>query len=51
MYAVRNSDISDNRLSDKNTLEVKSLDTQLVVICNTFNYEPKISTEPQNADF
>ena len=38
-------------LSDENTLEVKNFDTQLVFICNTFNYKPKISTKPQNVDF
>ena len=38
-------------LSDKNTLEVKNFDTQLVFICNTFNYKRKIQTKPQNADF
>ena len=40
-------------LSDVNTLEMKNLDTHLVFIfiCNTFNYKPKISTKPQNADF
>ena len=38
-------------LSNKNTLEVKKFDTQLVFICNTFNYKSKISTKPQNADF
>ena len=38
-------------LSDKNILEVKNFDTHLVFICKTFNYKPKISTKPQNADF
>ena len=38
-------------LSDVNTLEMKHFDTYLVFICNTFNYKPKISTKPQNADF
>ena len=38
-------------LSDKNTLEVKNFDTQLVFICNTFNKKPNISMKPQNADF
>ena len=36
-------------LSDVNTLEMKNFDTQLVFICNTFNYKPKVSTKPQNA--
>ena len=38
-------------LSDVKTLEMKTFDTHLVFICNTFNYKPKISTKPQNADF
>ena len=40
-------------LSDVDTLKVKMKhsDTYLVFICNTFNYKPKISTKPQNADF
>ena len=51
MYAVRNLDISDTGLFDVNTLQMKHFDAHLVVICNTFNYKPKISTKPQNADF
>ena len=47
MHAVKNLDISD---TEKNTLEVKNFNTQLVFIYNTFNYKPKISTKPQNAD-
>ena len=38
-------------LSDLNTFEMKNFDTHLVFICNTFNYKPKISMKPQNADF
>ena len=38
-------------LSDVNTLEMKNFDKHLVFICKTFNYKPKISTKPQNADF
>ena len=51
MYTARNLDISDTGCPIKNTLEVKNFDTQLVFICNTFNYKPKLSTKPQNADF
>ena len=38
-------------LSNVNTLKMKNFDTHLVVICNTFNYKPKSSTKPQDADF
>ena len=38
-------------LSDVNTLEMKNFDTRLVFICKSFNYKPKISMKPQNADF
>ena len=38
-------------LSDVNTLEMKNFDTHLVFIWNTFNYKPKISMKPQNAEF
>ena len=38
-------------LSDKNTLEMKHFDTHLVFICNTFNYKPKISTNPKMMTF
>ena len=38
-------------LSDVNTIEMKNFDTHLVFIRNTFNYKPKISTKPQNAEF
>ena len=51
MYAVRNSDISDTGCPIKTQLKWKNFDTQLVFIYNTFNYKPKISTKPQNADF
>ena len=44
-----NAEIIKNDI--KNTLEVKNFNTQLVFICNTFNYKPKISTKPQNTDF
>ena len=37
-------------LSDVKTLEMKNFDTHLVFICNTFNYKPKISIKPQNAE-
>ena len=38
-------------LSSVNTLEMKNFDTHLVFICNTFNYKPKVSMKPQNAEF
>ena len=38
-------------LSDVNTLAMEKIDTHLVFICSTFNYKPKVSTQPQNADF
>ena len=38
-------------LSDVNALKMKNFDTNLVVICSTFNYKPKFSTKPQDADF
>ena len=38
-------------VADKNTLEVKNFDTQLVFICNTFNYKPEMSTRPKMLTF
>ena len=46
MYAVRNLDISDTGCPIKHTW-IENFDTQLVFICNTFNYKPKIQRNPR----